>query len=519
MIPPSSGDGLKGGRTFIVFKSVFCQSSPDTAHPLAAIYPAQYRFSGVGTMTGAGRGMVSLAEEREEQARWTARLRRPVPAYDRLVANEFDPSDAQAARTARSLAAMLQHCAQEVPHYQKPLKRGGAMERPLQVLADVPILTKLGVQDAGPALQARTLPNGDRATNWTKSSGTTGRPTRVLHSVFSSRMFALLKQREYRWFRLDPGGKFASMRLPADLPGGGRNGNGETMTRDTWPYMENFTTGPFVAANLLMPVEERIAWLREEAPDYLMSLAESLESLGLAAGEMRPAGTLEAVIAISEQLTQGMREFIERRFGAPVHQNYGLNEMGIVAGRCGAGRYHVHTEHALVEIVDDKGHACPPGRAGRIVVTGLTNFAMPLLRYDTGDLAEPVSGPCACGRTLPSFGEITGRYGRVAYLPVGTARLEQGLRGIIEKMPAQLGRDLREFQIHQYRDKRMELRLVVRATLDDTVFAYIRAEWAKLVDGPAAPLTIAMVDEIPRAPGGKSEVFTSDFMPSREGRT
>lgn len=468
--------------------------------------------------------MVSLAEEREEQARWTARLRRPVPAYDRLVENEFDPPEKQAARTAQGLAAMLRHAASEVPHYQKPLKRGGEMERPLQVLAGLPILTKLGIQDAGPALQARVLPNGDRATNWTRSSGTTGRPTRVLHSVFSSRMFALLKQREYRWFRLDPGGKFASMRLPQDMPGGGRNGNAngngnsDLVTRDTWPYMENFTTGPWIGASLLVPVERRIEWLREEAPDYLMSLAESLEFLALAAGDMRPAGTIEAVIAISEQLTPGMRDFIERRFDAPVHQNYGLNEIGIVAARCGSGRYHVHTEHCLVEIVDDKGRACPPGRTGRIVVTALTNFAMPLLRYDTGDLAEPVSGPCPCGRTLPSFGEITGRYYRVAYLPVGTARLEQGLREIIEKMPAQLAQDLREFQIHQYRDKRMELRLVARAMLSEASLAHIRAEWAKLADGQSTPLVIVMVDEIPRAPGGKSDVFTSDFMPSREGR-
>ena len=42
---------------------------------------------------------------------------------------------------------------------------------------------------------------------------------------------------------------------------------------------------------------------------------------------------------------------------------------------------------------------------------------MPLIRYDTGDLAQAVEGPCPCGRTLPSFGEIAGRYRRFAGLP------------------------------------------------------------------------------------------------------
>jgi phenylacetate-CoA ligase len=177
----------------------------------------------------------------------------------------------------------------------------------------------------------------------------------------------------------------------------------------------------------------------------------------------------------------------------------------------------VHREHCLIEIVDEEGRACGPGETGRIVITGLSNFAMPLIRYDTGDLAEVGDGPCPCGRTLPSFGEIVGRYGRAAYLPAGTMGPVLALREAIETMPAATMRGLREFQIHQYADKRMELRLVVRAPLSDAFYDHVRAEWAKATGDGGVELTCSHFDHIPRT-GGKSEVFTSDFMPARDGK-
>ncbi len=47
--------------------------------------------------------MTSLKEERAEQQRWTARLRRADPAYDMLAANEFDSTAAHDARTAKAI--------------------------------------------------------------------------------------------------------------------------------------------------------------------------------------------------------------------------------------------------------------------------------------------------------------------------------------------------------------------------------------------------------------------------------
>ncbi len=465
--------------------------------------------------------MTTLAAEKLEQRKWVARLHRATPIFDKLLENEFQKPARHDASSAKTLSAMLRFAAKEVPYYREILRHSDAdvTERdPTSLLASLPILTKLAVQDNNSKLLAEHLPAGETRGRWAKSSGTTGRPTQVLHTKSSDGMFGILKQREYRWFRFDPSGKFAVMREPAQLPrhaDGRELAPGETLTGKVWPSVGGyFSTGPSAAISVRTPMEERIEWLRRERPDYLMIYAEGLEFMGIVAGAERPAESLKAVMAISEQLTPGMRAFVERRFGVPVHQNYGLNEIGIVAARCEAGRYHVHSEHCVVEIIDENGRASAPGETGRIIVTGLTNTAMPLLRYDTGDLAQAAAGECFCNRTLPSFGEIAGRYSRVAYLPDRSVAPFITLRDAIENMSVDLMHGLREFQIHQFRDRSIELRLVTRSPLAEGFYAHLQDVWANTAAETKHKLTFCIVDEIARSPGGKHNVFTSDFMPS-----
>ena len=270
-----------------------------------------------------------------------------------------------------------------------------------------------------------------------------------------------------------------------------------------------------MALSITTPPEAQIAWLRRFSPDYLLVLSSTLEHQAFVAGDQRPCESLKGVLGISEQLTPEMRAFVERCFGVPIHQNYGLNEIGVVAGRCEAGRYHVHSEHCLVEIVREDGSAAEPGETGRLIVTGLSNFAMPLFRYDADDLATVVDGPCACGRTLPSFGDIVGRYNRVAFMPERGFVMLETVRAAILKMPVDQIRDLRQFQVHQFRDGRYELRLMARAKLPDTFAEHVYAAWAKAVRTPGLSLSLKYVDAIERAPGGKYQVFTSDFAPTR----
>ena len=130
-----------------------------------------------------------------------------------------------------------------------------------------------------------------------------------------------------------------------------------------------------------------------------------------------------------------------------------------------------------------------------------------------GDLAEAVDGPCPCGRSLPAFGTIRGRYRRIANLPAETFKYWAALRRALGDMPADLAKPLRQYQVHQYRDGRYELRLVTAGELDPAFTERIESEWNTTGAPAPPPLAIRVVEAIPRPPGGKFQDFTSDFTP------
>jgi phenylacetate-CoA ligase len=214
-----------------------------------------------------------------------------------------------------------------------------------------------------------------------------------------------------------------------------------------------------------------------------------------------------------------MQDRIERTFGARVNISYGLDEVGWIAGRClEGGRYHVHVEHCWVEIVDEQSKPCRPGEYGRLLVTVTSNAMMPLLRYVTDDIVLALDdSPCPCGRTLPAFGEIVGRYSILNRLPPGTMAVVDALRGAMERLPPELSGSQREYQIRQTLDGNFGLRLVLAGPrpegFDDYIARAFREGLARRgVSGGADPvLTIAEVAAIPRAASAKFFRFVSEF--------
>jgi phenylacetate-CoA ligase len=465
----------------------------------------------------------TLNEELREQARW-----KPKPDWERsgffrsLLANEFLSAEQHAARNDQAVRNLLSYAGEHIPYYRRILEDRGLSSTDIDAvdkLSLLPILTKTDIQERHAELSPRILPAGHADGGHSKTSGTTGQPVRVKQTGLSWNMFACLKQRELRWFRFDPAGTLAALRPGIDMPrqpGGDLIELKSTCHLSGWLYVNRlFHTGPFVGFREVNAIEDQVAWLHRQQPDYLLGLAGNLEHLALAFQDQPSLRKLKGIESISQQLTDPMRRRIEGCFSVPVQQNYGLNEIGIVAARCPeGGRYHVHTEHCLIEIVNQAGKPCGPGEWGKLLVTGLSNAAMPLIRYDADDMAKAEEGPCPCGRTLPAFAEIAGRYGRQVLLPPGT-RTQVNVIGLaIEFAPKDLMRTLRQYQMHQYLDRSLELRLVFAGPAPEALLAHIRAEWQKQSGPDTVPFAIKAVDEIPKPPNGKFQNFTSDFAPA-----
>ena len=277
-----------------------------------------------------------------------------------------------------------------------------------------------------------------------------------------------------------------------------------------WRYLGQFCeTGPEFGFNMSNPAGQQCDWLRQYRPDYVMSYPGVFEEWLLASEGRRPVETLKCLIGVGTQLTPSLRHRLEQAYQIPIYQTYGLNEIGKVGLRCEAGRYHVHTEHCHVEIVSPEGQPCAAGQVGKVLVTSLRNFAMPLIRYDTGDLAEAVSGPCPCGRTLPSFGEIAGRFRRYAGLPAGTRQRVNAILQAFDEAPPPMISFLRRYQIHQDKSNRFTLRLQTAGPISDSFREHMWRAWEAVE--PRSELILLEVATIAPSPSGKLLDLASDF--------
>ena len=80
---------------------------------------------------------------------------------------------------------------------------------------------------------------------------------------------------------------------------------------------------------------------------------------------------------------------IEEAFGRPVTNRYGCEEVSLIACECEEHRgLHLNADGVYGEVVPDDRPAPGPA-AGRLLVTDLTNRAMPLVRYQVGDVVVP----------------------------------------------------------------------------------------------------------------------------------
>lgn len=97
-----------------------------------------------------------------------------------------------------------------------------------------------------------------------------------------------------------------------------------------------------------------------------------------------------SITAGSEYLNEYTRNSIKKYFGIDVVSRYSTEEFGILGQRRlnSSGEFQINWSSHFIEIFDkNKDEPVPLGMPGRVIVTDLFNYAMPMIRYDTGDIA------------------------------------------------------------------------------------------------------------------------------------
>lgn len=129
---------------------------------------------------------------------------------------------------------------------------------------------------------------------------------------------------------------------------------------------------------------------RDSSEKSVLIYASTLTELWryMKTNDVKTTAKVRVFITMSEALPDDVRRGIAERFGAPVVSRYSDCECGLIAQQLpGESDYRVNEASFHAEVLKlDSDVPAALGELGRIVITDLYNFAMPMIRYDTGDL-------------------------------------------------------------------------------------------------------------------------------------
>jgi phenylacetate-CoA ligase len=199
------------------------------------------------------------------------------------------------------------------------------------------------------------------------------------------------------------------------------------------------------------------------------------------------------------------REIVEDVFGIKVFDRYGCREVAHIAGECHEhDGLHVSADRVLLEIVDNNNRPCAPGETGRILVTDLDNYGMPLIRYDIGDravVAEPSA--CACGRGLPKIEGVKGRTLEIVVTPDG-----RQIGGTFWTLLLRSRPGFRQFQVVQEEINGVVIKFVPNSELTESTLTYFTARIEEYC-GQDFRVAYAEQDKIDLTASGKQRVIVS----------
>lgn len=437
----------------------------------------------------------------------------PSPFVSQLLAMQFQleasqwlSADELLERQMRQLGRLLAHAYDTVPFYRARLDAAGLPIDQIRGPAEwlkIPLLSRADIQVAQKELLSSSVPDEHGPKSQLVTSGSTGRPVMIVGTAVTQLFWNACTLRDHLWHRRIPGGTLAAIRsLPQGqaLPPEGAAG-------DDWgPATRGIVrTGRSYTLTIHSSVDEQAEWLVKRDPNYLLTYPSNVHALVQHSQRhgWRLSNLLE-VRTFGELLEPPIRRACRQAWGMKTVDMYSSQEVGYIALQCPTtDNYHVQSENVLVEVLNEAGQPCAPGEVGRVVITALHNYAMPLLRYDIGDYAE-VARPCPCGRGLTTLKRIVGRQRNMAILPDGSRRwpsLEIDDAGQLGAMPP-----IQQFQLVQRSLSQMELSLITPRPLQPDEEDLVR-RWVVQAVGYPFDVALRYVETIPRSPTGKFEDF------------
>ena len=395
------------------------------------------------------------------------------------------------------LKRLVRHCYQAVPFYREMMDDRGIRAEQMNSLDDIkrfPILTKQDVLKAGSSIQSTKGISFLKTTGLT--GGTTGIPLRFQRDLFSVENEHAFVRRQWQWAGI--GFRDCTAYLSGRVIVDPDKKEGDLYAYD--PFMKELILSTYHLSQKNVP--QFIDAVRTYNVKAIVGYPTAVYYFAKCCLDCHADIRLKAALTTSETIDENMKQTIESAFHCRVFDFYGAAERVCYIFMCNRGRYHIIPEYGLTELIpleeeEYRGYS-------KIVATGFWNLAMPLIRYDTGDVLKPSDESCDCGREFPVVQSIQGRTGDIIrtvsgkyFAPTLFASISKGSHNILE------------LQIIQDRLDRITVTYVPSKTFDADNRAQFEVHMRKYLPSEIQ-IDFEQVDAIRRTKSGKTNLVISE---------
>ncbi len=401
----------------------------------------------------------------------------------------------------KRLHSLLSHAYSNVPYYHKIFNKLGLTPDSIKTVNDLirlPILTKADVRNNIDDMIAKNYKKKDLFLNST--GGSTGEPLHFYTDRIAGSWNMAAAYRAWEWADYKIGDKMAYIwGAPQDIS---LHSSLKGKISDVL-----FRLKMLDAFNITQDTLQKfIREMRKFRPKVINAYASAAYIVArylLEKGieDIRP----KAVLTTAEMLYDEQRETIEKAFSCPIYDYYSGRDTTLQATECSHhSGYHMSVETTVVEFIRN-GQPVAPGELGEIILTDLTNYATPFIRYRIGDLGLPSNKRCPCGRGLPLMKKVIGRVTDFMITPDGACihgefftHLFYETNGIVQ------------FQLTQNRYNKLLLKIVKGDRYDKNELEALLVKMKKRC-GSDTMIDVKFVNYIPVSKSGK-RIFVRNEM-------
>jgi len=391
------------------------------------------------------------------------------------------------------LRRLIKHAYENIPYYRNIMtarKLQPADISKVEDLAKLPIITREDVRINKSEMIARNFKPSQLIKGYT--SGTTGSPLELVWDSEICHIKTVVDWRQKRIAGIAPGDKMAFFLGRSLVP----------LERKRPPFWRHnfvlnhlFCSSWHLSNDTLPAYFDKLARFKPRAvegyPSTMYILAKYLV-------EQKRTFPLAAAFTSSETLLPHHRETIEKAFACRLFDFYGMAERVAFATECDLhdGK-HINMDFSVFEVIANDDKPAASGKMGRIVATGLHNWAMPLIRYKTSDVTILRGSPCKCGRGFDLMENVTTKDEDIVSTKDGRYISSSIINALTHHLTS-----IVEHQVIQDDLEHVRMLIVKKPEFLESDGKFLEENLKKTL-GPGMKVKLEYVEKIPRTAGGK----------------